>query len=146
MQSGTGPEPVVDIEEDYRFPVSVELRKFNFDGKYPNEKVLRRFIRDAAASLQAVAGKSITQSDFVDAAIKICQEVPILKDPRPACFPPDMKYPYWVIVHFTLSMYLPLMFKVKPTVLTVSNCLSHYSVLQRVQRPAKMLSSRQGYI
>lgn len=74
---------------------------------------------------QAVAGKSITQSDFVDAAIKICQEVPILKDPRPACFPPDMKYPYWVIVHVTLSMYLPLMFKVKPTVLTVSNCLSH---------------------
>ena len=94
-------------------------------------------MRDAAASLQAVAGKSITQSDFVDAAIKICQEVPILKDPRPACFPPDMKYPYWVIVHVTLSMYLPLMFKVKPTVLTVSNCLSHYSVLQRVQRIIK---------
>ena len=65
--------------EDYRFPVSVELRKFNLDGKSPDEKVLRRFIRDAAASLQAVAGKSITQSDFVDAAIKICQEVPILR-------------------------------------------------------------------
>ena len=142
-----GTEPVVHIEEDYRFPVSVELRKFNLDGKSPDEKVLRRFIRDAAASLQAVAGKSITQSDFVDAAIKNCQEVPILKDPRPACFPPDMKYPYWVIVHFTLSMYLPLMFKVNPTVLTVSNCLSHCSVLQRVQRPAKMLlCSRQRYI
>ena len=145
-QSGTGTEPVVHIEEDYRFPVSVELRKFNLDGKSPDEKVLRHFIRDAAASLQAVAGKSITQSDFVDAAIKICQEVPIFKDPRLACFPPDMKYPYWVIVHFTLSMYLPLMFKVNPTVLTVSNCLSHCSVLQRVQRPAKMLSSRQRYI
>ena len=140
-----GTEPVVDIE-DYRFPVSVELRKFNLDGKYPDEKVLRHFIWDAAARLQACSGKSITQSDFVDAAIKICQEVPILKDPRPACFPPDMKYPYWVIVHFTSSMYLPLMFKVKPIVLTVSNCLCHYSVLQRVQRPAKMLSSRQGYI
>ena len=146
-QSGTGPgpEPVVDIEEDSRFPVSDELRKLNLDGKYPDEKVLRHFIRDAAASLQAVAGKSITQSDFVDAAIKICQEVPILKDPRPACFPPDMKYPYWVIVHVTLSMYLPLMFKVKPTVLTVSNCLSHYSVLQRVQRPAKMHYQRSSH-
>ena len=122
-QSSSGTEPVIDIEEDYRFHVSAELRKFNLDGKYPDEKVLRRFIRDAAASLQAVAGDSISQSNFVEAAIKICQEVPILKDPRPACFPPNMKYPYWVIVHFTLSMYLPLMFKVKPTVITVSNCL-----------------------
>ena len=122
-QSGSGTEPVIDIEEDYRFHVSAELRKCNLDGKYPDEKVLRRFIRDAAASLQAVAGDSISQSNFVEAAIKICQEVPILKDPRPACFPPNMKYPYWVIVHFTLSMYLPLMFKVKPSVITVSNCL-----------------------
>ena len=97
-QSGSGTEPVIDIEEDYRFHVSAELRKCNLDGKYPDEKVLRRFIRDAAASLQAVAGDSISQSNFVEAAIKICQEVPILKDPRPACFPPNMKYPYWVFV------------------------------------------------
>ena len=59
LQSGTRPEPVVDIEEDYRFPVSVELRKFNFDGKYPNEKVLRRFIRDAGASLQGLQSSGI---------------------------------------------------------------------------------------
>ena len=59
LQSGTRPEPVVDIEEDYRFPVSVELWKFNFDGKYPNEKVLRRFIRHAAASLQGLQSSGI---------------------------------------------------------------------------------------
>jgi len=60
---------------------------------------LRQFIRDAAASLQEVAGENISQSYFVLAAMKICQKVPVLKDPRPASFPSSHKYPYWVILH-----------------------------------------------
>lgn len=96
----SGTEPTIDIEEDYKFHVSVALTKCNMEGKYPEEKLLRRFIRDAAANLQAMVGEKITQSDFVLAAIKICQILPVLKDPRPASFPSSHKYPYWVILHY----------------------------------------------
>lgn len=84
-QSGSGTEPVIDIEEDYKFHVSAELRKFNLDGKYPDEKVLRRFIRDAAASLQAVAGDSISQNNFVEAAMKMSRS-PDFKRPKASMF------------------------------------------------------------
>ena len=101
-QSSSGTEPTVDIEEDYKFHVSADLKKCSLEGKYPGENVLRRFIRDAAASLQAVAGENISQSDFVLAAVKICHNVPVLKDPGPASFPSTLKFPYWVIVlYFT---------------------------------------------
>ena len=89
-QSNSGIEPTIDVEEDYKFHVSANLKRCNLEGKYPEEKILRRFIRDAAASLQAVADEKISQSDFVLAAIKICQKRPVY---------PYNKYPYWVILH-----------------------------------------------
>lgn len=108
-QSSSGTEPTIDIEEDYKFHVSADLKKCNQEGKYPEENVLRRFIRDAAASLQAVAGENISQSDFVLAAMKICQKVPVLKDPRPSSFPSSHKYPYWVIssLHLAFTLLKP---------------------------------------
>ena len=100
-QSSSGTEPTIDIEEDYKFHVSADLKKCNHqEGKYPEENIiLRRLIRDAAASLQAVAGEKISQSGFVLAATNVCQKVPVFKDPRPASFPSSHKYPYWVIRH-----------------------------------------------
>lgn len=98
--SGGSTETIVDVEEEFKFPVPDELRSSDAESKYPDEKTLRRFIRDATACLQAITGESITNADLITAATKICDTVPILKDPKPASFSAFKKFPYWVIVLF----------------------------------------------
>lgn len=93
-------ERIVDVEQEFKFPIPDELRCSNVESKYPDEKTLRRFIRDATACLQAIAGEEITPADLVVAATKICDTIPILKDPKPAPFPSLKRFPYWVIICF----------------------------------------------
>ena len=90
----------MDVEQEFKFPIPDELRCNNVESKYPDEKTLRRFIRDATACLQAIAGEEITPADLVVAATKICDTIPILKDPKPAPFPSLKRFPYWVIICF----------------------------------------------
>jgi len=100
-------EPVIDIQEDFKFHMSDDMQKCNKDNKYPDENILRRFIRDAAACLQGLVGsESISHSDFIIAATKICDTLPILQDPRPASFPPAKKFPYWVGHLFMIYIFL----------------------------------------
>ena len=83
------------------------MQKCNKDNKYPDENILRRFIRDAATCLQGLVGsESISHSDFIIAATKICDTLPILQDPRPASFPPAKKFPYWVGHLFMIYIFL----------------------------------------
>ncbi|XP_074618819.1 uncharacterized protein LOC141877673 [Acropora palmata] len=97
-------EPVIDIQEDFKFHMSGDMQKCSKDNKYPDENILRRFIRDAAACLQGLVGsESISHSDFIIAATKICDTLPILQDPRPASFPPAKKFPYWGTILFMLK-------------------------------------------
>ena len=85
-------ETVIDVQEDFNFIMSDDIQKCNKDSTYPDENILRRFIRDAAACLQGLVGsESISYSDFIVAATKICDTFPILWDPRPASFPPAKK-------------------------------------------------------
>ena len=99
--SGGSTEKVIDILEDFRFHVPKELERCNVQGIYPDEKMLRRFIRDASACLQGVAGsEKITHSDLILAATKICDTLTILRDPKPASFPSARQFPYWVIHQF----------------------------------------------
>ena len=66
-------EIVIDIQEDFKFHMSDDIQKCNKESKYPDENILRRFIRDAAACLQGLVGsESISHSDFIIAATKIC--------------------------------------------------------------------------
>ncbi|XP_068704394.1 uncharacterized protein [Montipora foliosa] len=89
-------ETVIDIQEDFKFHMSDDIQKCNTESKYLDENILRRFIRDAAACLQGLVGsESISHSDFIIAATKICDTLPILRDPRPASFPQAKKFPYW---------------------------------------------------
>ncbi|XP_068737243.1 uncharacterized protein [Montipora capricornis] len=85
-------ETVIDVQEDFNFIMSDDIQKCNKDSTYPDENVLRRFMRDAAACLQGLVGsESISYSDFIVAATKICDTFPILWDPRLASFPPAKK-------------------------------------------------------
>ena len=49
--------------------------------------MLRRFIQDCAACLQAVAGDDISSTNLVLAATMMCDTVHVLKDQTPAYFP-----------------------------------------------------------
>lgn len=88
-------ELVFDIE-DFKFPIPPDLQKCNSQKKCPDDKIVRRFIRDCAACLQAVAGNDISMADLVLAASKICDSVEVLKDKKPASFPSSRQFPYWV--------------------------------------------------
>lgn len=91
-------EVVFDIE-DFRFPIPPELQKCNSQKKYPDDKIVRRFIRDCGACLQAVAGNDISTADLVLAATKICDSVEVLKDKKPASYPKSLSFPYWVSLY-----------------------------------------------
>lgn len=91
-------EVVFDIE-DFKFPIPPDLQKCNAQKKYPDDKIVRRFIRDCAACLQAVAGNDISTADLVLAAAKICDSVQVLKDKKPESFPSSHQFPYWVSLH-----------------------------------------------
>lgn len=74
------------------------MKQCNAQSKYPEERVLRRFIRDATACLQAIVGTEISNADATIAARMICDVLPILRDPKPAAFPSSKRFPYWVII------------------------------------------------
>lgn len=62
----------------------------------PSQKCINKFIRESVACLQAQAGIQPGGETMVKAAQKICEKVSILKDPKPAGFPADKTFPYWV--------------------------------------------------
>lgn len=96
-QWNSGTESVVDIEGDFKFPVCRELQKCDSEDRYPEDNVLTRFIRDCAACLQAVAGDDISPTNLVLAATKMCDTVNVLKYQKPASFPSNRQFPYWLI-------------------------------------------------
>lgn len=100
-------ELVFDIE-DFKFPIPPDLQKCNSQKKYPDDKIVRRFIRDCAACLQAVAGHDISTADLVLAATKICDSVQVLRDKKPASFPSSHQFPYWVSLHCICICFLNL--------------------------------------
>jgi len=101
-ESSGSTEVVFDIE-DFKFPIPPDLQKCNAQKKYPDDKIVRRFIRDCAACLQAVAGNDISTADLVLAATKICDSVQVLKDKKPASFPSSHQFPYWGTVLYQLK-------------------------------------------
>ena len=96
----TDTEILVDVEKEFKFPIQLEMKKCAESGHYPEENCVRRFIRDACACLQAIAGDEVTSDYMISAAKKICKELPVLKDPKPSSFPSTRTFPYWVSCSF----------------------------------------------
>ena len=62
----------------------------------PSQKCINKFRRESVVFLQAQAGIQPGGETMVMAAQKIWAKVPVLKDPKPAGFPADKTFPYWV--------------------------------------------------
>ena len=63
----------------------------------PSQPQINKFIRDSVACLQAHLGSSkIGVETLRIAAKKICDKVPVLRDPKPAAFSAKEEFPYWV--------------------------------------------------
>ena len=62
----------------------------------PSQKCVNKFIRESVACLQAQAGIRPGSETMEKAAQQICDKVPVLKDKKPAAFPADKTFPYWV--------------------------------------------------
>lgn len=82
--------------KDFQFPIPPEML---LDDR-PRDKTVNKFIRDCVACLQACYGSTnmIPVKTLTAAARKICDKVPLLKDPKPPSFlyNDDREFPYWV--------------------------------------------------
>ena len=63
----------------------------------PSQPQINKFIRDSVVCLQAHLGYSKIGVDTLRiAAQKICDKVPVLRDPQPPGFSAKKEFPYWV--------------------------------------------------
>lgn len=76
------------------FPVPPEMTSGR---RQPSQPQINKFIRDSVACLQAHLGSSkIGVETLRIAAQKICDKVPVLRDPQPPGFSAEKEFPYWV--------------------------------------------------
>lgn len=77
--------------------------------RQPSQPQINKFIRDSVACLQAHLGSSkIGVETLRIAAQKICDKVPVLRDPQPPGFSVEKEFPYWVKykkIYFSVKQY-----------------------------------------
>lgn len=89
----------------------------------PSQPQINKFIHDSVACLQAHLGSSkIGVKSLRIAAKKICDKIPVLRDPKPAAFSAEEEFPYWV-KYTKIFFYSPNIF---PAFATVNIKWLHY--------------------
>lgn len=100
------------------------MKRCNQSGKYPEDDDRRQLIRDAASCLQAAVGEGkLNQEHLVVAARRICDAIPVLKDPKPASFSLESgkTFPYWVN-NYIIVLYLFVLVLLKNV---YGHCFTH---------------------
>lgn len=109
---------------DFKFPITESMKRCNQSGKYPEDDDRRQLIRDAASCLQAAVGEGkLNQEHLVVAARRICDAIPVLKDPKPASFSLESgtTFPYWVN-NYIIVLYLFVLVLLKNV---YGHCFTH---------------------
>lgn len=82
-----------ELYKTFKFPVPPEMTSSR---REPSQPQINKFIRDSVACLQAHLGVSkIGVESLRIAAKKICDKIPVLRDPKPAAFSAEEEFPYW---------------------------------------------------
>ena len=85
------------LEKDFKLPISAKVKEC-VQKKIPlDDNDRRQLIRESVTCLQAYVGdQQISSSHFEEAAKKLCDKVPLLRDEKPPLWCDDIEFQYWV--------------------------------------------------
>lgn len=88
----------IHVYRDFDFPIPLSVKKCNNEKQSPPQSDVNQLIRDSVACLQALCGTDkVSRSDIETAAKKICDTLPVFRDPTPSFIGAAGKeFPYWV--------------------------------------------------